>query len=647
MRSHWVSILVTAAVLITVTGAIYCPVIRCDFVSFDDPHYVSSNPHVLAGLSAADWTYAWTTLDCTNWHPLTWLSLQLDSSLYGVGPSGYHTTNLVLHAINACLLMVVLRQMTGCLIRSAIVAGLFALHPLHVESVAWISERKDVLSTLFLLLTILMYVRYARRPTVLSYLPVMLMLSLGLLAKPMLVTLPLLLLLLDFWPLNRMDRSVRHEIESPWPQRSLKQLVLEKIPLLVLAVADGLMTIYAQRSAAPALGDLPFHYRLGNLFQAYLWYLQKTLVPTHLTAFYQHPARNLSTGFAVAGFLAVALITGAVIRFGNSRRHLIVGWLWFCVALLPVSGLLQVGSQAYADRYTYVPHLGLFLLIVWEGHFWMPRGTRGRRAWSAVTIAALVACGIVTRIQIGYWQDSKTLWTHALEVDKDNAVAHLHLSDLYLAAGDFQRTSEHLEQGLRTRRGPGDAGAYCNWGKVLLALNRPADAEERFRMALELDGRNEVALDELSKLLRNLGRQSEADTVSRTLNALLSEKLQDNADDAARQLRYGLTLARQGDIQQAIVHFQKAVFLSPDSAVAHNNLALAHSQLNQPQQAKVHFQKAVQLDPNLAAAHFNLAAILAAEHDVAGAKDHYAAALRLNPRDTEAEERLRQLAREL
>ena len=648
MRANWKSFATFCIILIAATVAAYWPVWKYDFISYDDPGYVYQNPQVIEGLSRSGWVWAWTTFHCSNWHPLTWLSLQLDGSIGGRNPLGYHATNLLLHVLNCLLLFVVLHRMTLSLYRSALVSALFALHPLHVESVAWISERKDVLSTFFLLLTIWAYVGYAARPTAIRYLSVTFLFILGLLAKPMLVTLPLLMTLLDIWPMNRLNWRCSPLDDGRFPRQTIRRLLIEKVPLLSIAFADGLVTIFAQRDAARSIHFLPLDARIANMFHAYCWYLQKTFAPTELTVLYPHPEQTLSWLLVGTGLLVFCGVTTWVLTRVKTHPHLSVGWVWFVTALLPVIGLLQVGSQAYADRYAYIPHIGLFVAIVWELHAWLKTMNAGRAIGGFVAVAVLATCGVLTHAQVRYWKSSTDLWNHSLDLIPESSLAHAHLGDLLLAEGDHERAIAHVERSLRSKHpddhSPHIANAYFNWGRSLLALNRPAEAEEKFQAALKIDPNHMVALDELEKLLRKQGREVEAAQVSGQHAQASARKALQKPEDATAQLNLGLAQARQGNFAEAVKYFEKAVQLAPQSADAHNNLGQANADLKRFKEAKRHLFRAIELNPKMSVAHRTLGEIFESENDIASAKKHFADAVRLNPADAIAKQNLGRLS---
>ncbi|SFI66040.1 Tfp pilus assembly protein PilF [Planctomicrobium piriforme] len=374
-------ILAVGAGLVALTVLAYAGVFWNDFVNFDDELYVTKNTNVMAGLNWYSWVYAWTTFDTGNWIPLTWLSLELDSTLFGVKPWAFHGTNLLLHAANVALLFWFLTRVTSQIALSAIFAALFAVHPLHVESVAWASERKDVLSTFWLLATLLIYTRYAERPSAGLYLAATLTFIAGLLSKSMLVTLPIVLLLLDAWPLGRVTGLKLGPTALTCPPRPLWRLLLEKAPWLLLSVIEGVVTIFAQGDSEAFTGTdrLPILYRLGNSAHAVGWYVWKTFWPSSLCIIYTHPLKELRWELAALGTLTFLAISAyVIIGTRQGRPWLAIGWLWYLVTLLPVVGLLQVGSQAYADRYSYVPQMGLLVILVWEAHYWLTRSSVGK-----------------------------------------------------------------------------------------------------------------------------------------------------------------------------------------------------------------------------------------------------------------------------
>src|SRR6476660_2270555 len=450
-----------SAALAAITWLIFGQTLAYQFVTYDDPQYVYSNPAVSAGLSLIGVLWAFTHTTAGNWHPLTTISHMLDCQLYGLNATGHHFTNVILHTIAVLLLFHVLRQLTGAVWKSAIVAALFAIHPLHVESVAWISERKDVLSAVFFLLMLSAYNRYVRAASLARYLLVVVLFAAGLMSKPMLVSVPIVLLLLDYWPLGRFEESCSTSekikiLNAANPKRVIQFLVVEKIPLFVLSAVVCVITFILQKRAAGAIPPLPFFWRVQNALVSYVNYALKTLWPTHLAVFYPHPNETLAIWKVSLAIALLLVITVAAIVFRSQRPYLLTGWFWYLVMLVPVIGLIQVGEQGYADRYTYLPQVGLFLLAVWLAvdlmavcHCWPQLAV-------ATAAAIILALAWAAFHQTSYWRNSETLWTHALEVTSDNDVAHNNLGYLCVDRGELDEAISHFEAASRIRSGKRD-----------------------------------------------------------------------------------------------------------------------------------------------------------------------------------------------
>lgn len=463
------------------------------FINYDDPVYVSHNPQVQLGLSFQGVLWALTSFEHSNWHPLTWISLQMDYQLYGLRPEWFHRTNLLLHVANVLLLFWLLRGMTGAVWRSGVTAGLFAVHPLHVESVAWIAERKDVLSTFFWLLTLWAYGRYAASPSVLRYLLVVLCLTLGLTAKPMLVTLPCVLCLLDYWPLRRFPPcqdcrslqdfgSLKHN-----PPASTSRFVWEKLPLFILVFVSCQLTLIAQQPSLNPLSEVSLDARLRNAAVVYVIYLRKMFWPSDLAVFYPYSIESASAGQTTAAILLLAGITILAVWHVKTRPYLLVGWFWYLGTLVPVIGLVKVGDQAMADRYTYVPLIGIFVMATWGAADLL---SLLRRPWRiAVPLAGMVltACLLLTVKQVGYWRDSLTLWQHCVAVNENNAFAQTALGDCLLAEG------------------------------------RSTEASNCFRKAIAIKPKEAIHHFRLAVALRSQGKQEEADQEDEKGKALAIE----------------------------------------------------------------------------------------------------------------------------
>ncbi len=475
------------------TLAVFRQVTRYDFVRFDDDVYITMMTHVLQyGISVPTITWAFLTTYNANWHPLTWISYLADVELFEFHAGGFHLTNLLLHVANVVLLFLVLRRMTKNMWRSAFVAALFAVHPLHVESVAWISERKDVLSTLFWILTMRAYVQYTERATFGRQLVVWVVFALGLMAKPMLVTLPLVLLLMDFWPLRRLRLlDDKHGRGS-----SLMDLVWEKMPLFGLSMASCLITYQAQQAsgATEAMGVFPFPLRAANALVSYVRYIGKTLLPINLSVFYPHPGNSIPVWQIIGSAALLVIITALVVRAAKSRPYLFVGWFWYMITLIPVIGLVQVGRQAMADRYTYVPLIGLFIAAayarvgVWEyGSVGEKATGRSRLRAAALPIVACIVVGVLAFgawRQTGYWKDSITLFGHGIAVTRDNHTLHANMALALDDQGRHEEAIKHNREAIRID--PDSPQAHNNLAVELYFIGEYAEAWKEVRLAEEL-----------------------------------------------------------------------------------------------------------------------------------------------------------------
>jgi hypothetical protein len=477
-------------------------VVGNDFVNFDDPAYVTQNLDVQAGLSPES---VWWALGETGkshfWHPLTWLSLQLDCSLFGPRPWGLHLTNLLLHTANAVLLFALLRWMTGAVWRSATVAALFALHPLHVESVAWVSERKDVLSGLFWMLCTLAYLSYLQQPGRGRYVRLLVVYGLGLLAKPMLVTLPCTLLLLDWWPLGRLGLARPADVPADRPSVPLSRLVLEKVPLFVLAAASSaLSTFFMTRKGV--LKPLDLYDRLANIVVSYALYLRKMVWPTDLAPFYPFPEGQRPLPQVLVAALVLLALTAFCLVQARRRPYLLVGWLWYLGTLVPVIGLLQIGSHALADRYTYVPLIGIFLAVVWYAADVVPARWH-RPVLVPAAVLVLAACAAAGWFQACVWRDSITLWRHALATNDNNFLAQYDLAMALEEAGEVKEALDHFEAARRVL--PADPTAYSNLGLAYRRHRQLREALHCFRAAARLAPQEDRYHFLLASVLTELG----------------------------------------------------------------------------------------------------------------------------------------------
>jgi protein O-mannosyl-transferase len=565
--------------LALISLVVFGQTIRYDFVNFDDDLYVYNVPAVKAGLTKNGIAFAFISPHASNWHPLTTISHMLDCQLYGVNAGGHHATNVLLHTIAVLLLFRVLRQMTGAVWKCAIVAALFAVHPLHVESVAWVSERKDVLSAVFFLLMLDAYARYARAMHIARYLIVTVLFVAGLMSKPMLVSAPIVLLLLDYWPLRRFEQSssITGKVQglSSNRRRIIRRLFLEKVPLLILSAGACIITFVLQKRAAGAIPPLPFLWRVQNAFASYVIYVWKTLWPTHLAVFYPHPNDTLAFWEVILAIGFLLAVTVAAILFRRERPYLFTGWFWYLVMLVPVIGLVQVGEQGHADRYTYLPQIGLFVIVVW---FAADLTTvRRSRSWLAVTTAfallIILALTWTAFIQTSYWRNSETLWTHALAVTSDNDVAHNNLGYLCNDRGELDKAISHFEAASRIRSGKrdvhydlGSAFVQMNLADALARKGLPDEAMVHYQAAIELQPDYANAYYNRGSVLLAKGRIDEA-------IADWEKTLQIQPNDADAHTGLGNAFLRKGSLQEAIAHYKEASALAPEDPHSRNNIA--------------------------------------------------------------------------
>lgn len=578
--------LAIAAGLVGAVFAAYAPVFRHEFVHYDDQVYVTENPHVLAGLSASGLAWAFRTGEASNWHPLTWLSHMLDVQLYGSRAPGHLATNVALHAASVVLLFLLLASATGATGRSAAVAGLFALHPLHVESVAWVAERKDVLSTALGLVALAGWIRWARDPSPLRYATVVVAFALGLMAKPMLVSLPFLLLLVDVWPLGRRGPVTRR--------------VTEKLPLFALAAASCAVTFLVQRAGGTvaSLERLPAGERAANAAVSYARYLGKTFWPVDLAVTY--PLRPWSAAAVGAALLLLAALSALAFTERRRRPWLGVGWFWFAGALVPVIGLVQVGRQSMADRYTYWPHIGLFIALVWGGSELLQRARAPRWLELGLIGAALAACGVLTFRQAGVWHDGVTLFAQAVRVAPESADAQYNLGLAYSRRGDDARAVEPLLAANRLR--PQDARISFRLGNSYQRLGRLDEATQAYEATLRLDPQQATALRNLALTLQRLGRVPAAIEAYRRADQL--EPL-----DTEARFNLAVGLMGSGQTANAELQLRRVVEQRPDWAAAQDNLGVVLANQGKLDEARSRFALAARLEPGYALARAHLAQV--------------------------------------
>jgi len=609
------TVVLICAALALVTFVAYEQVRNHDFVDYDDRGYVYENQHVKTGLTSDSIRWAFTTRHASNWHPLTWLSHMLDCQLFGTNPGWHHLTNVLLHIANTLLLFIVLKRMTRALWCSAFVAAAFALHPLHVESVAWVAERKDVLSSFFWMLTIWAYIRYTERLGLKRYLLILLFFILGLMAKPMLVTLPFALLLLDYWPLGRLKWAGKDKGKniSPAESASLNRrvsstfhLVVEKIPLFVLSAVLCVVTFLSQQGGE-AVKRLPLNLRIENAVVSYVSYIGKLIYPSRLAVFYPHPLGSLPTWKPIVCFLILIVVSVIVLYRGRSKRFLIVGWLWYLGTLIPVIGLVQVGDQAMADRYTYLPSIGIFIIVAW-GVAELSAKWRYRKiilgVLAGLILAVLVIC---TRAQVKYWKNDFTLFKHALEVTKNNALVHERYASAIFKEGKFDEARSHYKQALRIR--PEIFQAHTGLGLIFLKQGKIDEAIACFEEALRLKPDYALCLNNLGALLADQGKIDEA-------VRYFEKTIQSNPDYPMSYYNMAQVKIRQKEYDQAVKYLESALQRKPDWPEVCSELGEAYYfSFGNVNQAVRYWRRALELNPVDIKSLNNLAWVLATTQD--------------------------------
>lgn len=564
------------------TATLYWPITHHPFINFDDNQYIVGNTHVTSGLSATNFVWAFTTSEQANWHPLTWISHQMDCTLFGVNPGAHHFVNLLYHIFNTLLLFVFLRSATGAIWRSAFVAALFAWHPMHVESVAWASERKDVLSTFFWLLTLLVYLRYARSAAsgapassphskgreVFYYVVALFFCACGLMSKPMVVTLPCVLLLMDLWPLNRIagfQTSTPHADMAGCIPVSVLRVVLEKLPFFALAIAGSVAT-YLVQSDAGAVAGLPIMERLTNAVLAYARYTAKLFWPTDLAIIYPHP-KHWPLALALVAVAVLFVWTFLCVYNWRKRPFLAVGWFWFLGTLVPTIGLIQVGAQAMADRYTYIPSIGLFVVVTWGAVEYFSTRESGKFLLPFLAGAALLGCLGATSLQISLWRDTITLFRHAMEVTTDNYAAANCLGKAYEQAGDNAHALILYRLSVETE--PRYPYSQFNLAMALLENGQTAEALQHLQAAAALEPR-----------------------------------------DADIQYDLGIYFTQHFSWTNAVNCFSNSLAVRPNFAPAQFAMGSVQANLGRPAEAATHFREALRLDPKLLRAQTNLDTLL-------------------------------------
>jgi protein O-mannosyl-transferase len=616
--------------LLLAVALVFGQTVGHEFVQYDDPKYVYQNPVVQRGLTFEGFRWALTASEINNWHPnwhpLAWLSHMLDVQLYGLQAGGHHLTSVLLHAAAAILLFLVLWRMTGFLWRSAFVAAVFAVHPLRAESVAWVAERKDVLSGLFFMLTLWAYVGYTRHPvSLVRYLTVAALFTLGLMAKPMLVTLPFVLLLLDYWPLGRMGPAVGRSFSFP------RRVVVEKLPLLALTAAACVATFFSQREAVATIDAIPISSRIANALVSYVTYIGDFFYPVGLAVFYPLKTGGLPIWKVAASTLALTGISTAVLVWRRRFPYLFVGWFWYVGMLVPVIGLLQVGAQSMADRYTYLPQIGLCLSVTWGGAQLAASWRYRRRACVAVSaLAVLILMGFAWR-QTSYWRNSETLWTHTLSCTAGNYIAHDSLGAALAERGQIDAAVAHFQKALEIK--PNYAIAHNNLGRIMVERGQIDAAIGHFQKALEINPGYAEAHFNIGVALEKRGQIDAAVTHYQKAVGI-------NPNFAEAYNSLGVTMVRHGQADVAIGHFQRALEINPVYAEARFNLGVALEKRGQIDAAITHYQKAVGIKPDYAEVYNNLGVIMARRGQVDGAIAHFQKALEIKPDYADARDNL-------
>jgi len=680
-NKKYIFLIYTALVLVTFLA--YEPVRHNDFVDYDDDIYVTNNPTVQTGLNVKSLMWAFSRPHIANWHPLTLLSHMLDCQLFGLNPFWHHLTSLFFHIANTLLLFWILNKMTGLVWPSAFTAAAFALHPLHVESVAWVAERKDVLSGFFWMLTIAAYIRYTEHRCVGRYLFVFFAFGLGLMAKSMLVTLPFALLLLDYWPLDRLR----------WERQNIHRLITEKIPLFILTLFSGIIAFISQHGARTSelLIDVSLSGRISNAIISYLAYILKTFYPTRLAVLYPHPGNDLPVYKPIFAFIILVAISAGAIYMARRRRYLVVGWLWYLGTLVPVIGFVQIGLQAMADRYTYLPSIGLFIMVAWGGTELLAKWRYRRVGFAIAAGLALAGMLLCTRLQLRHWRNSETLFKHAISVTENNFTMHYNYGKVLSDESRFEEALVHFNQALqinprdheaRNNKGlalldlkkydeaslcfkealalrPGHYETILNMGLVMARQGKFAQAVKHFNMVLEMKPYWPRVHYNLGLALTQIGKLDDA--FRHLTKALYLELGLDGTDDeqpivydpdteidkiieyGGKPLKIGSNYApanyilgeamfQSARINDALKCWTVATLLEPDNHKAYNSLGKAFYQLGKNEQAVEQWMEAIRLNPDDAESHFNLAEAFAKQDKLDEALEHFNEALRIKPR---------------
>jgi protein O-mannosyl-transferase len=633
-------IVIVCLSLTIVTFIAFWRVTQCEFTNYDDPSYVTNNNHVLSGITMEGIVWAFSTGHASNWHPLTWISHMLDVQLFGLDPHRHHLVNLLFHIATTVMLFLVLHHMTDALWKCAFVAALFALHPLHVESVAWVAERKDVLSAFFWMLTMGAYISYVRRPGLPRRLVVLLCFALGLMSKPMLVTFPFVLLLLDYWPLKRFvqpnlgdkkRKPSKHTVTGQWAHHRwamIRPLLLEKIPFFVLTALSSVITYIVQQKggALAPLEAYPITERLGNAFVSYVTYVGKMLWPTQLAVLYPHPG-SWPFWEVLGAVLLLSALTSTILWRAQRFHYLAVGWLWYVVTLVPVVGIVQVGAQASADRYTYIPLIGLFIMAAWGIPELVKKWRYRKEALGTASALSLACLLVATWPQVGYWQTSMSLYDHTLKVTNRNSIIHNNRGFVYNGLGKFEMAIADFDRALEIN--PRYAEAYYNRGFAYNGLGNFERAIMEFDRALEINPRYADAYVIRGDAYNRLGNYKQAIED-------LDKAVEINPNYAEAYYNRGNAYNGLGKFEMAIVDFDMAIQINPRYADAYINRGVAYNGLGNYRQAIESHDRAIEINPRHADAYIDRGIAYGRLDNFKQAIDDFDRAIEINPRNAEA-----------
>ena len=632
ISDHQLKLMISLLLIFAIIIA-YGQVRNFDFVDFDDGLYITKNIHVQKGLTIEGLIWAFTSFHAANWHPMTWFSHMLDYELYGLNPMGHHWTNIQLHIANTLLLFLILQMMTGAIWRSAFVAGLFALHPLHVESVAWVAERKDVLSTFFWLLTMLAYFRYVKKPVLTRYFMVMLFFILGLMSKPMLVTLPFVLLLLDLWPLGRFrfehNRLSQSSGKTCFDFKGASRLILEKIPFFILVIISCSLTFFAQKGggALVPLESLPLKTRIANALISYVSYAFKAIWPGNLAVYYPYPADTFPVWqICGAALLIVSVFCGAICLL-RQYRYVAVGLFWYFGTLLPVIGLVQVSDQAMADRYTYIPLTGLFIIVAWGVSDLLVKWHYRKIFLGVSAVIILSALTVCTFFQASHWRNTITLFKNAVKVTENNYKALNNVGTALIDKGKHDEAFLYFAEAIRIN--PQKTDARNNLANMLFLQGKPDEAVFYYNEILKFNPQKTDARNNLANVLSAQGKLDEA-----VLHYKEAIKINPEHVDAHYNLAYVLSL--QGKLDEAVLHYKEAIKINPEYVKAHYHLGKILINQGKMKQAMFHFAETIRISPDYAKGYNQIGIILAAQGKYNKAEVFFSKAVQIKPNYTEA-----------